>query len=80
MRCRKPYKLRQRQHGVECLGRRSLEVGAGVLATQAAVWMYSDHLTYEMSEKMTGLAGETIVSRSDWDAGRMIATACGVVP
>ena len=57
-----------------CIARQCLKVHPSLQATQAAVWMYTDHLTLEeMNRKFA-------ISSSDWRAARKIVSACGVTP
>jgi len=55
-----------------CITRRAANLS--VPAKQAAVWMYTDRISYgHMSQKFR-------VSSSEWSAAQSVATACGVSP
>jgi PAS domain S-box-containing protein len=55
-----------------CITRRAANLS--VAAKQAAVWMYTDRLSYgHMSQKFR-------VSASEWSAAQSVAAACGVSP
>ena len=57
---------------LSCIARQSLKMYASAQATQAAVWMYTDRLSFqEMNEKFS-------ISRADWSTAEQIVTACGV--
>ncbi len=66
------FTLRSPDPTFTCIARRSLKGSLSIEATQAAVWIYTDRLTFdEMNEKFT-------VTRSDWNKAREIVAACGV--
>jgi len=57
-----------------CIARRSESGNLSIEATQAAVWMYTDGVTYgEMNQKFP-------ISTGDWNQARGVASACGVTP
>ena len=68
------FTLRPPDETMACIGKQSQRAAAEVEATQAAVWMYTDHATF-------GEVNETFsVSTQDWDTAKKIASACGVTP
>jgi TQXA domain-containing protein len=68
------FTLRPPDTTLACIARQSLKANSSLEATQAAVWMYTDRLTFqEMSEKFR-------ISSADWSAAQEIVSACGITP
>lgn len=68
------FTLRSPDVTLACIAKQSVKSRLSVEATQAAVWMHTDGLTYEeMVEKFN-------ISRADWNRARQIVSACGVTP
>lgn len=55
-----------------CIANQSRKAGASTQATQAAVWIYTDRLTFqEINDKF-------VVSLADWNEAREVDAACGI--
>jgi hypothetical protein len=66
--------LRSPDTTLACIARESLKLNSSLEATQAAVWMHTDRLTFqEMNEKFS-------ISSADWNTARQLVSTCGVTP
>jgi hypothetical protein len=66
------FTLRSPDPSLACIAKRSKDGGLSIDATQAAVWIYTDRLTFEaVNEKFS-------VSRTDWDRAQQVVRACGL--
>ena len=69
------FTLKQPDSQLACIAKQGGR-GSGVSleATQAAVWIYTDNLTYQqMAEKFN-------ISRADWDRASQLVRTCGITP
>ena len=68
------FTLQSSNPTARCLVEQSLRRKVSIEATQAAIWMYTDRLTFmQVNDKFD-------VSRTDWDTASAVVAACGVPP
>lgn len=68
------FTLRLPDATLTCLARESVRARLSIEATQAAVWMYTDRLSFqEMNTEFS-------ISAADWNSARNVASACGITP
>jgi len=66
------FSLRPADTTTACIAQQSTKAGLSIEATQAAIWIHTDRISYEhMNEKFD-------ISRADWDRAVRVAAACGV--
>jgi len=67
------FTLRSPDSTLECISSGSMASELPIAATQAAVWMYTDRVTFDE------MASHFSVSPNNWNAGLKVAAACGVI-
>jgi TQXA domain-containing protein len=68
------FTLRSPDATLACIARQSLKAHSSIQTTQAAVWMFTDRLTFtEMNETFS-------ISSSEWNNAEEIVSACGITP